>query len=238
MRANLFRVVTAGRMWFPCYLLLAFLKAFPICSEAQVVEQRDGNIYFLGKDRALRQVTSDGIDRYPAVSPDGTRIVFVRIVKGPFFAGDPEGRADIEASQLWIYDIARGGAPKLLLDGPIKLKGRKVSAFYRPQFSADGEYVYFSIQLAATPNAIARLTLATRSVVYIMDALDFSVVSAGEYKGDLIVQQRRPKLGVGYYYWFYLLKPTGQEIGVIGEDKDDAYNFLDMYVGDLSSCQS
>jgi hypothetical protein len=70
------------------------------------------------------------------------------------------------------------------------------------------------------------------------DALEFSVVPEGKYKGDLIVKQHRPKLALGYYDWFYLLKPNGEQVGVIGENKDDVDYFLDTYVGDFNECAS
>jgi len=68
--------------------------------------------------------------------------------------------------------------------------------------------------------------------------VDFSVIPADQYKDYLIAQQRRAKLGVGYYDWFYLLDSNGKEVGVIGGDQRDVYNFLDMYVGDAGSCRS
>ena len=64
------------------------------------------------------------------------------------------------------------------------------------------------------------------------------MIPAGRYKDYFIAQQRRAKLGVGYYDWFYLLDSNGKEVGVIGGDQRDVYNFLDTYVGDPGSCRS
>jgi hypothetical protein len=64
------------------------------------------------------------------------------------------------------------------------------------------------------------------------------VILTGKYKDDLVVKQHRAKLGVGYYDWYYVLKPNGQEVGVVGQDKDDVYNFVNMYVGKVDSCPS
>jgi len=68
--------------------------------------------------------------------------------------------------------------------------------------------------------------------------VDFSVIPAGRYKNYFIAQQRRAKLAIGYYDWFYLLDSNGKEVGVIGGDKDDVDYFLDTYVGDPGSCRS
>jgi hypothetical protein len=204
------------------------------------VEERGGNIYLRDdKDQNPKRLTDSGKDHSPALSSDGSLIVFVRDLLGDrdysdFSSDGPAKRV----MQLWIAKAAGCESPKLVLDSPIQIMGRRFSGFYVPQFSTNTEYIYFLIQFAASSGAIVRLTRATGELVYLTDALDFSVIPAGKYKDDLVAKQHRSKLGLGYYDWFYLLKPNGEQAGVIGQDKDDVGRFVDTYVGSVGSCRN
>jgi hypothetical protein len=185
-------------------------------------------------------VTDSGKDHSPALSPDGKQIVFVRDLLGDRDYSDFSSiGAATRSMQLWIADVNGRQPPKLVLDSPVEVKNRQFSGFYTPQFSGDQDYVYFLIQFGASSGAIVRSKLGTKDVLYVTDALAFfSVIPSGKYKGDLIAKQHRPKLALGYYDWFYLLKPTAEQIGVIGEGKDDVEYFLSTYVDDYGSCPS
>jgi hypothetical protein len=52
-------------------------------------------------------------------------------------------------------------------------------------------------------------------------------VYSGKYAGDLVVLQRRPKLGLGSYCLYYLFTRYGREIGVVGDNEFDVEIFLD-----------
>jgi Tol biopolymer transport system component len=203
------------------------------------VEVRDGNVY-LNDAGAATRLTEGGKDRSPALSPDGSRVVFVRDEDHRGLSpkiGDAVG-PEFGRSQLWICGVRPRSAPTLLLDSPTEVKNRAFFGFYAPQFSANSESIYFQIAFSATSPAIARLSLESRKVYFIADALRFSVIPVDRYRGDLIAQVHRPKMGGGYYDWFYLLTPDGQEVGVIGQGKSDVYDFLQLYVGDVSRCEA
>ncbi len=200
------------------------------------VEAQNGNIY-VRDGHELRQLTSTGEDRSPALSYDESKVVFVRDL-GKRDLGSDVGDAvgpEFGPSQLWTCDV-RFCAPKLLLDSPIRIRGRKFFGFYSPQFSPDNDYLFFQIAFAVSTPSIVRIRLATGEQTYLTDALTFSDIPLGRYRGDLIVQQHRSKMALGYYDWFYLFTPEGQQLGVIGSGKSDVYNFLETYVGDVSKC--
>ena len=44
------------------------------------------------------------------------------------------------------------------------------------------------------------------------------ILSSGEYRDCLLVQQRRYFFGGGSYDWFWLFRPDGNEIGPVGGD--------------------
>ena len=222
----------------PYWCLCVSLVALSPWANGNAVEERHGNIYFRSGNGKLKQVTSSGADRSAALSPDGTRIVFVRNL-GARDLGSGVGDAvgpEFGPSQLWTYDTRGGKPPELLLDSPIEVEGRRFFGFYGPEFSSSNDAIDFQIDFAATSGAVVRVTVATKTVVFVTQAITFAVIPIGRYRDHLIVQQRRPKLGLGYYNWFYLMNPDGKEVGVIGEDRFDVSNFLDTNVGDVSSC--
>jgi len=218
-------------------LLVCLSTGLPL-GGGSTVEEHHGNIYLRSAKAVLEQLTDSGRDCMPSLSADDTRIVFVRNLDIPSpgsIVGDAVG-PEFGRSQLWIYQTRGGTPPQLLLDSPILIKGRHFFGFYAPQFSADGNFVYFQIAFAASSAAIVRLTIVNKDVVYITDAVAFAVIPVGKYRGYLITQQHRPKLGLGYYDWYYLLSSGGQPVDVIGQDKFDVSNFLDLYVGDVNTC--
>jgi len=224
-----------GKVLLSLLILLATVPSV----KGLTVEVHDGNVY-LNDGGAATRLTESGKDRSPALSPDGSKVVFVRDEDhkdlGPH-AGDAVG-PEFGRSQLWICGIRPPSAPALLLDSPIEVKGRMFFGFYTPQFSGDNESIYFEIAFSATSPAIVRLSLHNRRIYYIADALRFSVILVNKYSSDLVAQLHRPKMGGGYYDWFYLLTPEGLEVGVIGQGKSDVYDFLQLYVGDMSRCEA
>jgi hypothetical protein len=220
-------------------LLLVYPLTCLLWARGETVESRSGNIYLRDEKGDLKQITNSGKDHDPALSPDGARIVFVRNLLGDRDYNDfTRSGPATQVMQLWAAEVDEHIPPKLILDSPIEVKGRQFSGFYTPQFSGDQHQIYFLIQFAASSGAIVRLTLGTKEIAYVTDALEFSVVPGGKYKGDLIVKQHRPKLALGYYDWFYLLTTTGDRLGVIGQNKDDVDYFLDTYVGNFNECSS
>lgn len=49
---------------------------------------------------------------------------------------------------------------------------------------------------------------------------ELEVVPGGEFAGCLLATQHRYFLGGGSYDWYYLLRPNGKEVGVVGDDTE------------------
>jgi hypothetical protein len=87
-----------------------------------------------------------------------------------------------------------------------------------PQFSADGDRVYFWGAQAAVSGAVGVVDLASGQMKIICGGHNVEVVSRGEFRGDLIVQKHKYFVGGGSYDWYWLLTPDGEEIGPLGDD--------------------
>jgi dipeptidyl aminopeptidase/acylaminoacyl peptidase len=202
-----------------CWLVLLALGLPAFC---QTVAEEHGDVVFIAADGARRRLTSSGKDYEPSLSPDGSKVVFARAVRGSL--GNPNGLT----SQLWIADVSGEAAPTLLLDTAVTLHGRTFSAFFCPQLSPDARRLYFLVNYGAVTQAIVHLDTSTGQTTFVASAMNFWVVPRGRYAGDLVAQVRKPKLASGYYYWFYLLSVEGKELGIVGEDRADVDLFLSM----------
>jgi len=215
----------ARRLRRRCYLLGLVLAApWPLFSE--VVLAKEGKIFFVAKDGMERQLTASGKDSQPSLSPDSSRVVFIRETDEVVWS-EP---VRTTATQLWVASTSGFPPARLVLAGPIEIDGVRFAEFFCPQFSPKGGYLYFLINYAATTHAIVRLSLQTGEARFLLAALRYAVVPRGEYEGHLVVQQRRVKLSGGYYYWFWLMSPDGKDIAAIGPDEDDVRMFFELYV--------
>src|SRR5947209_15450300 len=97
------------------------------------------------------QMTSSGRDTEPVLSPDGKWIVFVRTIPGKRIS---TGAGDADATELWQIR-ADGKEPSLLVRSKESEKMETVLAgFSKPQFSTNGQLVYFVSVAWATSGAL------------------------------------------------------------------------------------
>ncbi len=195
---------------------------------AQSVFGRQGNIYFKTATGLIEQVTNGNRDSEPALSPDGKRIVFVRETQKE--SPNEEAVTSItNRTQLWITDAHSADSAQLLLDSPVEIKGNRYFSFHVPQWSPDGDAVYFQIDYSVVSGAIVRLTVQAKSLSFVAPALEFHVIKTGKFKGDIAALQRRNTLAPSHYEWFWLLRPDGTTIDVIGQSKGDLDLFRETY---------
>lgn len=196
---------------------------------AQTVSEHKGDILITDSQGHTEQITSSGRDYDPQLSIDQKFVVFARKAEGSFESDiAPVGNT---VSQLWMADRREGGKSRLLLGDAISIKGRKFHEFSSPHMSPDNKAIYFLIAYKASTPAIVRFEIATGSVDFIAEALNFELVPSGEYGGYLIVQQRRPLAGAGYYEWYWLLDPQGADQGLIGLEYKSVKTFLELWAG-------
>jgi Tol biopolymer transport system component len=205
-------------------LLSAAVFAQPLLP--QTVSAVDGNIVSVDESGRANQITSTHLDSEPSLSFDGRQVVFVR--------GTPNrtvdtGLGDIEETELWIarldhQDVMRRaflGHAGDFTPGPNMV----MAGFSKPQFSPNGERVYFIAETWATSAAIHMLDLSTGKTSFLFPGLDVEVIRHGKYKGFLIgtkdpILEDRGRITV---YW--LLDPDGKQVERIGETEADLVRF-------------
>jgi dipeptidyl aminopeptidase/acylaminoacyl peptidase len=181
----------------------AMIAATPQAQPGQVSVVA-GDLYWQAPGAPARRLTHRGLDRDPALSPDGRRVVFVRTVK-PAAHGD-----DAEVTALFVFDLASGRetrviAPRASADAP--------SAFTRirrPTFSLNGRFVYVLADAWATTEAVHQVDLTRGSERFVVDGDTDLVIRDGPWRGYLLVQRRiyRPEGGADTPTW--VVRPDGK----------------------------
>lgn len=175
----------------------------------------NGNVYLTFKDSAKRKITHDGKSRDLALSPDRRKIAFLREVNP-------------DSSELVVIDVSSQIAiPILTRRGPIPIKEYKLDFESDPQWADDGNTLYVLLYFGGTTGYIGKVDITTGEVKGLCDAVLYSVVRTGKYRGKLIALKRKSTL-VGIWDWYWLLDETGREVGPIGS-QDDLEEFKDRY---------
>ncbi len=187
---------------------------------SQSISVKDGNIQFIDRAGQTTALTSGGRDSGPVLAPDGKWVAFVRKVDGKKIA---TGSDEVDSTELWQIRTD-GKEPSLLVKCRAAEKPESVIAgFENLQFSTNGKLLYFVTSAWATSGAVHVVDTTNRKERYLFPGSDLKIVTSGEYKDCLLVQQHKYFVGGGSYDWFWLLRPDGKEVGPVGEDTE---NFL------------
>jgi len=193
-------------------------------TSAARVDAREGNIYYIGANGHARQITMAGTDSDPSLSPDGRQVVFVRKTSSPAGFAEPTDLHPMQ-TEIRIADVAGTGGSHLVFGRPVVLHNAEYATFSEPRLAPGNRYVYFLIHYSVVEFGLVRLNLASGKASMISGALDWYVVDAGRYSGDLVVQKRKtyPE-GSNALYW--LISPNGKKLGYVGESRKEVEEFL------------
>ena len=221
-------------------LALAALLLAPLTMEGRPFVV-DGNLWATNTTGVRIQLTSQGRDRAPKTSPDGRHIAFIRKSKNEacLSVGGPEDYPgdEILADQVWTVDPVTG-KERLLVSDRIPEKGditkrlqQTIAHIDDPSlcFSPDGSRLYFISSAWVVSGALHTVDIASRSEHFMLAANSVEVVPSGKYKGHLIVNRHRYFLGCGSYDWWWLIDPTGREIGPVGNSPMQIEAFKNLY---------
>jgi len=192
-------------------VLGAVVFAMPLL--AQGVSAVNGNIVFADNRGGTKQITAGHSDSDPRLSFDGRQLVFVRHT-----ANDKGFEADW--TELWIAHVDGTKAARRVLvghdgaspPGPTML----LAEFSKPQFSPNGQRVYFMSAAWATSAAIDVLDLRTGKVIFLFAGVDVDVIQHGRYSGFLL-GTTVPLTKQGRIFVYRLLDADGRRVRRMSE---------------------
>ena len=200
-------------------------------SLAQSVYTVDENVFFRSAADSITQITSEHLDSDPSLSFDHKQIVFVR--RTPDYLIDT-GLGATDVNELWIAPSDGSKLPRRVLRGRAgsfeATERLTLAALGKPQFSPDGNRVYFTAGIWATSSAIEVLDLNTAVTRFLFPGLDVEVIHDGKYNGFLI-GTKDPITDRGRIIVYWLFDSNGKEIKRIGENESD----LEMFRESLRS---
>ena len=212
-----------ARGWLVLPVLL--LAAQPLARAQKVEADKKGRLFFTNAAGRRSLIPVEGKGSEASLDPAKRRVVFVRATPGRTIS---TGSGDEEATELCLVD-PDGKNLAVLVRGKDDEEVSKVLAnFQTPRFSPDGKTIYFVSAAWATSGSVQACDRATKTVRFVCAGSVLEVVPNGEYAGDLLVEQHRYFLGGGSYDWFWLMRPDGKEVGVVGETTED---FKNTYYG-------
>ncbi len=183
-------------------------KDVPPSKDAKKVFTKKGCIYYAPGGKMEIQLTKNGKDRAPVLSPDGKRVVFLRksdkeayLPTGgceDYIKDDPDG---LLADQVWRVDVTGKNEKMLVRDhDPDEVAiegdfdGSKVIAHIDDeelQFSPDGKQLYFITAAWVTSGALHSVNIDGTNERFIAGSSYLKVIDKGGYKGNLIINQHR-----------------------------------------------
>jgi WD40-like Beta Propeller Repeat len=208
-------------------LIVLAVLLLPANLAAQEVTVREGNLFYGASAQAApRQLTSTGLDRDPALSPDGRTIAFIR--------GTPGDSVDTvlgreEGTSLWIIGVDGRGARMLVRGRSSETPCQALAMLQSPRFSPDGRRIYVLSEAWATSWAVHAVEVSTGAERFIAPGNSLEVVPTGVYAGHLVVSQHRYFLAGGSYDWYWLVTPEGREVGAVGESEAALEEFRATY---------
>ncbi|HXC57013.1 MAG TPA: hypothetical protein VNU97_17065 [Rhizomicrobium sp.] len=188
---------------------------FAGAANATSVGTDHGNIVLNGK-----AVTSGGRDSDPVLSPDGRRVVFLRLGTGPALNDCAADATTSRPLELWSIAADGSGAKRLLAlrsDPDVK---KTLCAFDNLQFSSNGRLLYFETPAWATSGAVHVYDFAAGRARFFLAGNGAVVLNAcrdRRYRDDVIVSQHRYFVFSGSYDWDFLFTPAGVEVGPLGD---------------------
>lgn len=178
-----------------------------------------GNIYYTPQaSHQAIQITNEGKDSKPLLSPDKKIIAFVRIGDQLIPKGCDAGGAETAyGNQIWVYDIPTK-KERLLVANNFHCDEPKEQIIDPDDltFSPNSKVLYFGTSAWTTSGAVHSVNVDGTNQRFVTDGSLVEVIHKGVHKGDLIVNQHRyhfDKQGnpLGSYNWDWRISPDGKK---------------------------
>jgi len=190
------------------FLPIAAALSLTLC--AQQVATRDGNVLFTAADGRRLQLTGEFRDLFPVLSPDNTRVAFVRTG-----STSPDGAFGEETTDLCVVDVAPGEPPAKCASVVYREGEDPLAGAHDPQWSVDGASVYFLADFSRTEAGLCRFDTASGKATFLAAANRFAILKSGRWRGMPVAD-----LADGDSRAYFVLSPEGQRVeraGNIGE---------------------
>lgn len=196
-------------------------RKLPVAIE---VTEIDGRLFVTDANNTRTELFVDGQIAHPVLSPDRTKIAFLRSSTRPKVE---VGHGLAGANDIWIVDVD-GRNARCLVQSRAHTDMQKVLAgLQTPQFSPDGSLLFLS-HAWVTSHAVHRLDFRTGEVSFVCPGNSLHVVASGDFTGYLVVQQHRYFWGGGSYDWYWLVTPEGKPVEPVGAEPNHLVAFLEM----------
>lgn len=199
------------------------------CQKEPSVFSKSGNIYFMQTPDHTIQITFSRKDSAPVLSSNKEMVAFIR-TGNQIIPEECEANTDTKyGNQIWIYNFLTK-KERLLVANNFQCKEpeKQLMDFSDLFFSPDNKTLYFITSAWVTSGALHAVHIDNAKQCYITPANEFKVISKGENKGYLIVNQHRYFIGGGSYDWYWLMSPEGKEEGPLGpEITKNQMNFIE-----------
>jgi len=212
-------------------LLLTLALLLSSAASAASVKAKNGNIYFINDAGISAQLTKLKSDTQPVLSPDKTKIAFVRTLpKREIQEVDKETWMQATAdTEIWMIDITGADAHRVVATHIENDNNEKnLAQFNSLVFSLNGEQLYFLSKAWVTSDGLHVVDLVSKKIQYITDANDVRVITKGKYAGYLIVEQHTYSTGPegGAYETYSLLTPQGAHVKMLGKTEAAVVGFI------------
>lgn len=192
-------------------------------SAAPSVTVSGGNVAYVDAAGARHPLTSGGLDKEPALAPDGRTVAFIH-VDGPAASADQD-----PPTSLWVADGLTGKARRVIGHHDSSDMKQLFVSYGGPVFSLDGGFVYVTAQAWATSGAVHQVSLATGQERFVIDGGVDRLIRTGPWRGYLLVTRHMywsaPR--EGSYDPTYVVRPDAkQSFMVPGTDKDDGVDHV------------
>lgn len=211
-------------------LMTGFMTAFLGAGLAQAasVSADKGNIVLIDDAGVRRQLTSDGTDSQPVMSPDGSVIAFNRTPrKATALDGCMTASEPVTQTELWLIGADGKGAKRLVQAHEAEDMTDIVCDFMNKQFDIAGTRLYYETRAWATSNAVRYVDPKSGKDSFFAPGNSLMVVTCAgsEYADHIVAAQHRYFVLGGSYDWFWLFDPKGKEIGPFGEEPPSTAEF-------------
>lgn len=195
------------KRWLACAIPL--LLSYP--AFAGNLYESNGNI-LLGNDNGENsQLTSNGGNSLPTLSPDGKLVAFVHLASG---APISTGSGASAPTELWVVTVSTKKAEKIVSPRNAKDMRNVIAGISALQFSTDSKTLFFLSDAWTVSGAVHKVNLATKKESFLTAGKSLKVIRSGKYKGDLMVDQHRYHRQGGAYDCDYVIGPDGKEVSV------------------------